>query len=347
MESEESSSSKAKTKRLVKFNTNWTAKYEWLRKSDGDHFAQCVLCKTKISIGHGGENDIKKHMKTVGHINSIAACRSSGKVTEYFARNSSKEIEDILAAEVSFCYHTVQHSLSHVSSDCAGSMFPSMFADSQTAKQYSCSRTKISKIISNVLAPASIKIVLNDLANDHSFSISTDATNKGNVKTFSLVLRYFKKSVGVQTKLLSFFSLDNERSVDIAAALHSKLSFNGLDKKNATSYCADNASVNVGKNQSVFVELCNSKAGIKAVGCNSHILHNTAKKATNKLLIDVELIVIKIFNEFSSSTKKMTELKEYFVCTDTEWSEMLRHVPTRWLTLMPAIDRLIKKTLNR
>lgn len=65
------------------------------------------------------------------------------------------------------------------------------------------------------------------------------------------------------------------------------------------------------------------------LGCNAHILHNTAEKACNVLKIDIESVIIKIYNECSSSNKKVAELKEFFEWADTEWAELLKHVPTR------------------
>jgi hypothetical protein len=46
-----------------------------------------------------------------------------------------------------------------------------------------------------------------------SLSIGTDASNKGNIKMFSLVYRYVSKEAGgIQTKLLSFFNGQQETS---------------------------------------------------------------------------------------------------------------------------------------
>ena len=55
---------------------------------------------------------------------------------------------------------------------------------------------------------------------------------------------------------------------------------------------------------------------------------------------DVESLVLKIYSEFSSSAKRKEELKDFFTFTQLNYSELLRHVPTRWLSLLPAIERL-------
>lgn len=139
---------------------------------------------------------------------------------------------------------------------------------------------KSTKIGENVLAVASKKFVLADL-NQRKFSIATDASNKGNVKTFPLIVTYFTKS-------------------------------EKLDMKNVTGYSADNAAVNFGRNQSVFTELTKFNKDLLPMGCCCHILNNTAKKAVPLLKFDIENIIIMCYNEFSSSTKNSTELKGNF-----------------------------------
>lgn len=328
---------------MCKFNDSWKHTYAWLSKSKNNECgAYCNLCKVPFLIGHGGENDVKKHMNSERHRTFIKTASSSRKIDNFFVKKGDSDVEKLLIAETTFVYHTVFHSHSYLSSDCAGKLFPQIFSDSTVACKFRCGRTKTSKISQNCLASASKLLIIQDLANNHKYSVATDASNKGNIKTFPLVLRYFDKGKGVQTRLLSFFNLDAEKSTDISNAILEQLNRYGLDIKNATAYSADNASVNFGKHQSVFTELKKNNENILPSGCVCHILHNCIKKATALLKFDIELIVIKSYNEFSSSTIKTTALKEFFEFCDLEWSELLRHVPTRWLTLIPAVERLLK-----
>jgi hypothetical protein len=59
---------------------------------------------------------------------------------------------------------------------------------------------------------------------------------------------------------------------------------------------------------------------------------------------DIENVVLKVFAEFSNSAKKNREmLKECFEFCESGFCEVIRHVPTRWLSLFKAVDRVIFK----
>ncbi|GFV41677.1 uncharacterized protein TNCV_3628281 [Trichonephila clavipes] len=109
-----------------------------------------------------------------------------------------------------------------------------------------------------------------------------------------------------------------------------------------TAYGADNASVNFGVNNSVFQNLKSEENNdIIAAHCKDHIFHNCAKNALKVMPVDVENIVMKVFSEFSCSTKKREDLKECFDFFESEYREVIRHVPTRWLSLFKALDRML------
>jgi hypothetical protein len=51
--------------------------------------------------------------------------------------------------------------------------------------------------------------------------------------------------------------------------------------------------------------------------------------------------VLKVFAEFSNSALRRENLKECFDFCEVEFRDVIRHVPTRWLSLYKAVDRLI------
>ena len=108
-----------------------------------------------------------------------------------------------------------------------------------------------------------------------------------------------------------------------------------------SAYSADNAAVNYGINVSVYQKLKTLNSKIYKANCKCHILHNCVKNSLKALSVDVELIILKIYSEFSAFAKRRNELMISCSDTEIEFREILRHVPTRWLSLLPAIDRIL------
>ena len=109
-----------------------------------------------------------------------------------------------------------------------------------------------------------------------------------------------------------------------------------------SAYSADNASVNYGSKKSVFTALKALNGGIIKANCNAHIVHNTLRKMTDVLDCDIETIVTAIYSHFSISANRRVELIEFFEFVDLEYHDLLRHVSTRWLSLGPAIQRMLQ-----
>jgi hypothetical protein len=63
--------------------------------------------------------------------------------------------------------------------------------------------------------------------------------------------------------------------------------------------------------------------------------------STDILSIDVQAIVNKTFQYFHIYIVWVEELKEFFYFTDVEYKQILGSVKTRWLSLQPAIARVI------
>jgi len=77
------------------------------------------------------------------------------------------------------------------------------------------------------------------------------------------------------------------------------------------------------------------------MGCFAHIIYNAIRQAADSLPIDVESIVCKIYGYFHIYTIRVESLKEFCDFADVQYNDLLSHSKTRWLSLYPAIDRII------
>ena len=251
----------------------------------------------------------------------------------------------VTAAEVAQVYHTVKHNLSYNSADCGLKLTIQTLSDSTIVKKMSCGRTKAEAIVTGVLEPKSIEGVLTQLKGDDvslPFSLQTDASNKGNRKMFPLAVQFFTPEEGIVNRLLDFAENAYESAEGIVNSIQSSLDQMGLTLDNVSAFSADNANVNYGIHNSVFTKLKQSNSQILRGNCHAHIVHNTVKHALEELSVDVENIVLKVYGHFSISAKRRENLKDFCEFCDIEFHDILRHVVTRWLSLNPAISRLLE-----
>uniref|UniRef100_A0A6Q2Y727 DUF4371 domain-containing protein n=1 Tax=Esox lucius TaxID=8010 RepID=A0A6Q2Y727_ESOLU len=302
-------------KRLCRYREDWVGKYPWITAVLRDaNKAFCNVCRKEFGVSHGG-----------------------GRVDDSMYNK-------IAAAELTSVFHCVTHQQSYKSLDCAMKLTPKLYSDSAIAKHICCGRTKAEALVTNILAPLASDFSQSLESKDMYFSIATDASNKGNVKTFPISVAVQGGGTpeqGIQNRVLDFFEQAAESADAVTATLLQKLAEHKLSIHNVSAFSADNAAVNYGRKHSIYQNLKQHNSKILPANCPAHIIHNAVKRASNALKTDVESIVIKSFNHFSCSAKRVASLKEMFEFADMEYLTLLRHVPTRWLSLLPAIDRLI------
>jgi len=329
-------------RRLISFSDLWLKNdkfKEWLRKED-EFTAKCLYCKSNFTVKYEGLAALRRHSDGKEHINNKNTTLKNSTLTNFFVHKHSSEEKRVIAAEVSFVYHSIRHHHSYLSMECGMKLSHKLFPDSSLCKKVHCARTKAEAIAKNVLSPLSIENHLKSIQNK-KFSVSIDASNKGNIKLFPLALQYFSIDYGIENFVLDFYEDFNESSAAIYDNIIRILRLNDLKIENISGFCADNASVNYGIHKSVFQNLKYENDLILKANCNCHVIHNAAKFGLFKLSLDIENLVIKIYNHFSTSAVKSNALKSCFEYTENEYKTILRHVPTRWLSLFKAVDRLI------
>lgn len=110
-----------------------------------------------------------------------------------------------------------------------------------------------------------------------------------------------------------------------------------------SGYSADNAAVNFGVHKGVFKLLSEQlNQNIFGSNCLAHLCHNAAKKFISKIEGNIESLVLAVYNYFTKSAIRRERLRVVFQARNLRFFEPIKHVSTRWTTLGPAIERLLR-----
>ncbi|XP_026744936.1 uncharacterized protein LOC113506291, partial [Trichoplusia ni] len=275
--------------------------------------------------------------------------KSSGLLQKFFPKTSastsglsSNEDTKLAAAELAMTYHTVKHNLSYNSQDCSIKLNKIIYVDSKTATNLRLARTKMEALVTEVLGPHSLQSVIDQLNKDNVFyCLQTDASNKKNIKLFPLVVQYFTPKSGIQQKLIDFYENPDESANGMFSAIKNSLESLELPFSQISGFSADNTNANFGHNHSLYTNILEVIPDLIKGNCHAHIVHNSVKHAMNCLNYDIENIILKIYSHFSVSACRREELKRFVALAEGEFHEIKRHIGTRWLSLLPAIDTIL------
>lgn len=310
-----------------------------MKKGKSDSDILCDICHETINIAAGGKTDIEKHSLTTKHTKALNARSNSRTVNNYYA--SAKDFS-VAACEGVWAYHVVRSNHSFRSSDCASKIFRTCFE----MRMFHCARTKCESIVTNVLAPYAADEIKKELASVNYVTISTDASNRGNVKMFPVLARYFIPEIGVRVKLLEYSSEKGESSIIISNLLK-KTADEFQIKDKLVGFCGDNCPTNFGSSQrggqnNVYYHMKQWIPLLIGVGCAAHIVHSTLKSTCDAMPIDIECVVVKIYSYFYIYTVRVEALKS--ICDDldgVDYSQLLGYAKTRFLALGQAIGKIL------
>ncbi|KAJ4425601.1 hypothetical protein ANN_27797 [Periplaneta americana] len=146
----------------------------------------------------------------------------------------------LAAAEGTFAFYAVFQNHSFHSMNCISKLVQKLFELKVT-----CVRTKCKAIITNVLFPFLNNQPQEKLKKIKFVTIFTDASYHKEVKVFSLLVRYFVPSLGVEVKLIHQQSLHGEISDITCEFVINVLEQNTMTTK-TVGFCADNVNTNFG-----------------------------------------------------------------------------------------------------
>ena len=224
-----------------------------------------------ISIAHGGKKDIRKHVGVKHHIEMSKAASSSRSISSFV---QSASTDRVIEAETRWALFVARHNLAFLNSDHATKLFNKIFSDSETAKKFSCARTKCTAIIKEALAPYFLNKVVKNLANPYSILI--DESNDKNDKSCIILVRMFDPEVGdVRTRFLDMPIVNIGSAVNLFSALKSSLAQFGVDFSRAISFMSDTTNVMKGARSGVQKLIKNENPFLYDVGCICHLADAT------------------------------------------------------------------------
>ena len=108
-----------------------------------------------------------------------------------------------------------------------------------------------------------------------------------------------------------------------------------------------NTNVNIGDHNSIKSRAKEKNGSIVIAGCSCHILHNASCKAgkmfSQVTSFDIKDHAVELFYWFDQSSKRKSLPKEHSEFCDTDYSEIIKFISTRWLCLEICFNSELKK----
>ena len=213
-------------------------------------------------------------------------------------------------------------------------------------KTFTCARTKCEAIVSKVIYPHVQDQLKSELEGCKFVTVAFDASNQREIKLMPVLVRYFSIENGICIKVVELKSLPGETADEVTTYITTTAEEHGIKSK-IIGISADNTNTNFGgskrRGQKNIFRLMETSLGreLFGIGCSSHIVHNGIKAAADLLPIDIEIVIGKIFQYFKNYTVRTERLKEFCEFCEVEYLRVKGYSSTRWLALLPAIERLL------
>lgn len=259
----------------------------------------------------------------------------------------TSEKDKATSAELIWAMKVVESRYSYSSCDGVKEIFKAMFPNS-VPDNFTMSSSKVSYLVSEGLGPYFHKVIVEDIKTSNSkYTMQYDeTTNKQIAKQLDIKVRYWSNSADeVSVKHLQTYLMGHATGKQISDKLLSSVSSNGLPLSKLVMLGSDGP--NVSKtvwnivNEKVMETERPGGIGLVNVGtCNLHVVNKAFGKGLTTCFNNIPELVIDVYHWFKLSAVR----KEEFLAIQEEFGlpthAFLKHVECRWLTLLPAIERI-------
>lgn len=209
-------------------------------------------------------------------------------------------------------------------------------------------RTKCSKLILNVIAPAYLKELIDDIGLKPYSIILDESTDIGTHKYMAFCVRYHSVALcDMVTDFLGFVEIEKATAEVLRDVFLDFLVQSKLDVKNLIGIGTDGASNLCGKNKSLFTLLKEIVPDLQLIKCICHSLNICSAHACEELPSSLEFLVREIRNWFSHSSLRQLIYKSLFeaLYDGKTPPKLLQLSTTRWIAWYSCIKSILEQFL--
>lgn len=213
-------------------------------------------------------------------------------------------------------------------------------------KEFSLSTSKIRYIITYALGPYFKRQLLTDIGSSFYTIHYDETTNSKSTKELQVGIRYFStKLKKVVYSTLQTYFLGHATGEILSNFILKAVHDNGIPLSKLLMVSSDGPNVNkkVWRLLNEKVKEIRQKPLLYLGTCNIHIMHNAFMKGLEIHGMACSEFIISIYYFFNGWPSRKDDYEKIQIELGIETHSFLKHVPTRWLTIEPAIKRVLEQ----
>ncbi|XP_018400832.1 PREDICTED: uncharacterized protein LOC108778209 [Cyphomyrmex costatus] len=210
-------------------------------------------------------------------------------------------------------------------------------------------RTKCSKLIKNVISPAMLTELINDVDNQKFFLIIDESPDVSVIKYLAFCVQNFSlKRKSIITDFLGFVEVERATGIILCNSTIQYLTAIGLDYKNVIGIASDSAANMISVENDFFKFFKDKMPIVQLIKCSCHSLHLCLSKAAEQLPADLEFLVRESRNWFANIPLRRIQYESLYSAINKGDMplKLVQLVKTRWLAWSKAINVLVEQWLE-
>lgn len=315
----------------------------WLTRSKkGELYFYCKTCNFN---GKGGKSEIGKHASTGNHKKLCASSKNQQTLFSMASISNATSLDnDVKKGELLLCSFAVEHNISFNAMTHLSKLLPKIDSNSKILNTIKCARTKSEAVVKNVIGENEKLKLISHLKNNTFSLIVDESTDRACIKHMALVCRTVDSYFNTNDYFLALIPLDQANAETLYNHIINFFTKHSVEyKKMLIGYASDGANVMMGAHNSLATKLKDDIPNIFILKCICHSFHLCASYACTKLPIWIEETAKDIYNFLNTSPKRLCKYAEFQTFLNIKPHKMLQPCQTRWLSLLPVVNRLLEQ----